>query len=115
MTAASSRAAAAADKRRQILDAAIRVFATRGFHSHHPVLNRIRSANRAAVMDSQQCLPDRQVVHTAKLNRAHWYLQKLLAADRRPSGCTFGGTASERAGFCASVRIVISPVPGSDS
>ena len=33
MTAASSRAAAAADKRRQILDAAIRVFATRGFHA----------------------------------------------------------------------------------
>jgi TetR/AcrR family fatty acid metabolism transcriptional regulator len=29
----SSRAAAAADKRRQILDAAIRVFATRGFHA----------------------------------------------------------------------------------
>jgi TetR/AcrR family transcriptional regulator, fatty acid metabolism regulator protein len=33
MSAASSRAAAAADKRRQILDAAIRVFATRGFHA----------------------------------------------------------------------------------
>jgi TetR/AcrR family transcriptional regulator, fatty acid metabolism regulator protein len=33
MTAAGSRAAAAADKRRQILDAAIRVFATRGFHA----------------------------------------------------------------------------------
>jgi TetR/AcrR family transcriptional regulator, fatty acid metabolism regulator protein len=33
MNAASSRAAAAADKRRQILDAAIRVFATRGFHA----------------------------------------------------------------------------------
>jgi TetR/AcrR family transcriptional regulator, fatty acid metabolism regulator protein len=33
MTTASSRAAAAADKRRQILDAAIRVFATRGFHA----------------------------------------------------------------------------------
>jgi TetR/AcrR family transcriptional regulator, fatty acid metabolism regulator protein len=33
MTAASSRAAAAADKRRLILDAAIRVFATRGFHA----------------------------------------------------------------------------------
>jgi len=33
LTAASSRAAAAADKRRQILDAAIRVFATRGFHA----------------------------------------------------------------------------------
>jgi AcrR family transcriptional regulator len=30
---ATSRAAAAADKRRQILDAAIRVFATRGFHA----------------------------------------------------------------------------------
>ena len=33
MSAAGSRAAAAADKRRQILDAAIRVFATRGFHA----------------------------------------------------------------------------------
>jgi len=33
MAAANSRAAAAADKRRQILDAAIRVFATRGFHA----------------------------------------------------------------------------------
>jgi AcrR family transcriptional regulator len=33
LSAASSRAAAAADKRRQILDAAIRVFATRGFHA----------------------------------------------------------------------------------
>jgi TetR/AcrR family fatty acid metabolism transcriptional regulator len=33
MSAASSRAAAAADKRRQILDASIRVFATRGFHA----------------------------------------------------------------------------------
>ena len=33
MSAPSSRAAAAADKRRQILDAAIRVFATRGFHA----------------------------------------------------------------------------------
>src|SRR5437588_386882 len=33
MSAAASRAAAAADKRRQILDAAIRVFATRGFHA----------------------------------------------------------------------------------
>jgi TetR/AcrR family fatty acid metabolism transcriptional regulator len=33
VSAASSRAAAAADKRRQILDAAIRVFATRGFHA----------------------------------------------------------------------------------
>jgi AcrR family transcriptional regulator len=33
MTAAGSRAAAAADKRRQILDAAIRVFARRGFHA----------------------------------------------------------------------------------
>src|SRR5207237_2701167 len=33
LTTASSRAAAAADKRRQILDAAIRVFATRGFHA----------------------------------------------------------------------------------
>jgi len=33
MSAASSRAAAAADKRRLILDAAIRVFATRGFHA----------------------------------------------------------------------------------
>jgi TetR/AcrR family fatty acid metabolism transcriptional regulator len=33
MSAASSRAAAAADKRRQILDAAISVFATRGFHA----------------------------------------------------------------------------------
>ena len=33
MSAANSRAAAAADKRRQILDAAIRVFATRGFHA----------------------------------------------------------------------------------
>jgi AcrR family transcriptional regulator len=33
MSATSSRAAAAADKRRQILDAAIRVFATRGFHA----------------------------------------------------------------------------------
>jgi AcrR family transcriptional regulator len=33
MTTAGSRAAAAADKRRQILDAAIRVFATRGFHA----------------------------------------------------------------------------------
>jgi TetR/AcrR family fatty acid metabolism transcriptional regulator len=33
MSAATSRAAAAADKRRQILDAAIRVFATRGFHA----------------------------------------------------------------------------------
>ena len=33
MSAASSRAAAAADKRRQILDAAIHVFATRGFHA----------------------------------------------------------------------------------
>ena len=33
MAAASSRSAAAADKRRQILDAAIRVFARRGFHA----------------------------------------------------------------------------------
>jgi AcrR family transcriptional regulator len=33
MSAAGSRAAAAADKRRQILDAAISVFATRGFHA----------------------------------------------------------------------------------
>jgi AcrR family transcriptional regulator len=33
MAAPGSRAAAAADKRRQILDAAIRVFATRGFHA----------------------------------------------------------------------------------
>jgi TetR/AcrR family fatty acid metabolism transcriptional regulator len=33
MSAANSRAAAAADKRRQILDAAIRVFASRGFHA----------------------------------------------------------------------------------
>jgi TetR/AcrR family fatty acid metabolism transcriptional regulator len=33
VSAAGSRAAAAADKRRQILDAAIRVFATRGFHA----------------------------------------------------------------------------------
>ena len=33
MSAQSSRAAAAADKRRQILDAAIHVFATRGFHA----------------------------------------------------------------------------------
>jgi len=33
MAAANPRAAAAADKRRQILDAAIRVFATRGFHA----------------------------------------------------------------------------------
>lgn len=33
MSPESSRAAAAADKRRQILDAAIRVFATRGFHA----------------------------------------------------------------------------------
>jgi TetR/AcrR family transcriptional regulator, fatty acid metabolism regulator protein len=33
VSATSSRAAAAADKRRQILDAAIRVFATRGFHA----------------------------------------------------------------------------------
>jgi TetR/AcrR family transcriptional regulator, fatty acid metabolism regulator protein len=33
LTVANSRAAAAADKRRQILDAAIRVFATRGFHA----------------------------------------------------------------------------------
>jgi TetR/AcrR family transcriptional regulator, fatty acid metabolism regulator protein len=33
MAAQSSRAAAAADKRRQILDAAIRVFARQGFHS----------------------------------------------------------------------------------
>jgi len=33
MSAQGSRAAAAADKRRQILDAAIRVFATRGFHA----------------------------------------------------------------------------------
>jgi TetR/AcrR family transcriptional regulator, fatty acid metabolism regulator protein len=33
VSVASSRAAAAADKRRQILDAAIRVFATRGFHA----------------------------------------------------------------------------------
>jgi TetR/AcrR family transcriptional regulator, fatty acid metabolism regulator protein len=33
VSAANSRAAAAADKRRQILDAAIRVFATRGFHA----------------------------------------------------------------------------------
>jgi TetR/AcrR family transcriptional regulator, fatty acid metabolism regulator protein len=33
MAAAGSRAAAAADKRRQILDAAIRVFANRGFHA----------------------------------------------------------------------------------
>jgi AcrR family transcriptional regulator len=33
VSATGSRAAAAADKRRQILDAAIRVFATRGFHA----------------------------------------------------------------------------------
>jgi TetR/AcrR family fatty acid metabolism transcriptional regulator len=33
MSGQGSRAAAAADKRRQILDAAIRVFATRGFHA----------------------------------------------------------------------------------
>ena len=33
MSAQGSRAAAAADKRRQILDAAISVFATRGFHA----------------------------------------------------------------------------------
>jgi hypothetical protein len=49
-------------------------------------------------MDSQQCLPDRQVAHVAKLNRPHGYLQKPLAADRRPRLCTFGRTASEQAG-----------------
>jgi hypothetical protein len=54
------------------------------------MLNRIRSANRAAIMDNQECLPDGQVIHAAKLSRPDRYLQKPWPRTSAPaSACTF--------------------------
>jgi hypothetical protein len=48
-------------------------------------LSPFRAEPRAVVMDSEQCLPDSQVVHATKLNRPHGYLQKPLAAGAQQS------------------------------
>jgi TetR/AcrR family transcriptional regulator, fatty acid metabolism regulator protein len=83
MSAASSRAAAAADKRRQILDAAIRVFATRGFHACR-VSDVADEAGVAYGLVYHYFGSKEEILNTLFSERWQIMLDAIAAIDRQP-------------------------------